>query len=56
MFYSNGGNLFLDRLGMAIADATFWLLIIGGICLSLWILFQAVVDYLTTNVKDSEEE
>jgi hypothetical protein len=56
MFYSTVGNVFFDRLGIAIADATFWLLIIGGICFSLWILFKTVIDYLTTDVDNSSNE
>ncbi len=55
MFY-NGGLLFWDMMGISVARATFWLLIIGGITLSLFILFQAVVNYLTEDLEKKKKE
>ncbi len=50
--------MFLDRLGIAIADASFWLIVIGGVVVALRILFRDVVNYLLeeTDKKEKSDE
>lgn len=49
-------SIFFDRLAISVADATFWLLIIGGISASIWVLFTKVVSHLIEDITNSKKE
>lgn len=52
--------MFWSRLAISVADASFWLLIIGGSGLTIWLVFRGVVGYLLGDIKmkkgEEEEE
>ena len=48
--------MFWSRLAISVADAVFWLLIIGGIGFTLWVLIRSITSFLLENVTEEEEE
>lgn len=55
MYYTNEIS-FLHLLGISIAKASFWLLIMGGIGLTLWFLFRSVVNFLIEDAKGIKDK
>jgi hypothetical protein len=49
-------GMFWARLAVSVADAAFWLLIIGGISLAAWILFKKGASYLLEDIETEEEK
>jgi hypothetical protein len=49
-------NLLLTGLISSFTQSFFWLLIMGGISLCIWLLFKNIIDYLMTDISSEEKK